>query len=321
MDEALEIIRDKSALVLSGGGTLGIGEIGSLRRLDDFGLKLKKFKSVSGSSVGSLIATAIACGGTMDYIENKMEAINYQLLADKDCILVQAGRLLKNFGIRDMDGVRKLVSEVLIDLVGTDAITFQQLFNRTGVWLTITYLSFNYERTIFADHIYEPDSLIRESVVKSAAIPIFYESYQIGNGCNKEVIVDGGVMLNYPMMVPHLQGYKDRDILGLKFISSESKDIEDKGQPGKVEEFKQAPSNIIEYLTNLIGILRNQAMKVHVEENDWMNTVKINVGTLSSTDFNMSKQQKDWLYNQGMKAANEYILKLAELIDLGKYPL
>ena len=31
---ALQIIKDKKALVLSGGGTLGLGEIGALSKLD-----------------------------------------------------------------------------------------------------------------------------------------------------------------------------------------------------------------------------------------------------------------------------------------------
>jgi len=317
MEQALDIIKNKKALVISGGGVLGVGEIGAILRLTELGLNLKNIKSVSGSSVGSLIATTIACGAELEYIKNKMDSINFIKLKNHKSILCDAFNLLKDFGMHDMENVRKLVSEILIDLVGNKDITFKQLFEKTGIHLTITYLSFNYGRTIFADYIYEPDSLVREAIIKSSAIPVFYKSYFQGK---KEVIVDGGTMLNYCVQIPHLQGYKHEEILGLKFISSDTKqNVKDEGQPGTDEEWNEGPKNIISYLNSLVQILRNQAMKVHVKENDWKNTVKINVGTLSSTDFNMSEVEKAWLFKQGEIAADKYLEELSKLLEENKY--
>jgi len=320
-EKALEIIRNKKALVLSGGGTLGVGEVGSLIKLSELGLDMKNIKSVSGSSVGSIISTAIACNASLEYIKNKMESLDFNKLKNKTFILCDAIRLLKNFGLYSMQEVRNLISEVLIDLVGNKDITFKQLFDKTGIHLTITYLSFNYGRTIFADYVYEPDSLVREAVVKSAAIPVFYEAYfEKKDKTHKEVIVDGGTILNYPMQIPHLQGYKHEDILGIKFISSDDrKKVDDKGQPGAKDEWKEGPTNILNYLTNLVQILRDQAMKLHVKENDWKNTVKINVGTLSSTDFDMSEEEKSWLYKQGEIATGKYLEDLIKLLEKNKY--
>ena len=320
-DKALEIIRNKKALVLSGGGTLGVAEVSSIIKLSELGLNMKNIKSVSGSSVGSIISTAIACGGSLDYIKSKMESLDFNKLKNKSFILCDAIRLLRKYGLYSMEEVRNLISEVLIDLVGNKDITFKQLFDKTGIHLTITYLSFNYGRTIFADYKYEPESLVREAVVKSAAIPVFYEAYFEGKGKkHKEVIVDGGVMANFPMEIPHLQGYKHEDILGLKFISSDTrKTVEDKGQPGTEEEWKEGPTNILDYLNDLIQILRDQAMKVHVKENDWKNTVKIDVGNLSSTDFDMTEEDKEWLYKQGEIASEKYLEDLTKLLQENKY--
>lgn len=320
MDKALEIIQNKTALVLSGGGTLGLGEIGSLSKLHEYGFDLKKIKSVSGSSVGSIIATAIACGATIEYMKKKMSSINFQKLKNHDSLLADGINLLKDFGMHDMKEVRNLISEILIDLVGDKDITFRQLFNRRGIWLTVTYLSFNYERTIFADHVYEPNASIREAVVKSSAMPIFYEAYFEGKGKTREVIGDGGILLNLPFQIPHLQKYSPIEILGLKFISKGDKNVKDEGQPGAPEEDIGGPRNIIQFLYSLIQISRKQAMKVHVNENDWMNTVKINVGSLSSTDFEMSEENKDWLFKQGELGTEKYLKDLASLIENGKYP-
>jgi NTE family protein len=317
--EALEIIKNKTALVLSGGGVLGIGEVQAIIKLEEYGLDLKKIKSITGSSVGSIIAMGIACGATSEYIKKKMNSINFIKLQNKDNILVEGIHLLKNYGLHDMSEVREFVSSILIDLGYNIDITFKQLFEKTGVFLTITYLSMNYSRTIYSDHVYEPDALVRESIIKSSSIPIFYEAYIEGYGKNKQVAIDGGIMLNYPMIIPRKQNVEPKEILGLKFISSDEVDYMDEGQPGTENENKNLSTNIVSHIYNLFQILRNQAMKIHVHKNDWELTVKINVGSLTSTDFNLTPAQKNWLIDQGEKAADSYIEELSTLLQNGQF--
>jgi len=319
MDNALEIVKNKKALVLGGGGVLGQGCVAAIYRFIQLGFDLSSVKSVSGSSVGSIISTAIACGADINYIIQKMNSINFIRLKNHKSLLSDAYHLLKDFGAHDMEEVRNLISEVLIDLVGDKDITFLELYEKSGIWLTVTYLSFNYGRTIYADHIYEPDSLVREAVVKSSAIPIFYEAYFEKLGNKKEIIVDGGMMENYPMQIPKLQGYNHEDILGIKFVSPDERNSKDQGQPGKPEEWRDGPTNIINYLENLIQILRDQAMKVHVHKDDWKNTVKINIGTLTSTDFNMTEVEKAWLFKQGEMAADKYLEDLVKMLENDEY--
>lgn len=323
MEEAVEILKEKKALVFSGGGVLGIGQVGALSKLIDLGLSLKNITSVTGSSVGSIIATAVACGADINYIKNKMNSIDYNALQGDSCFLIQGIRLINRYGLHSTNGVRNLISDVLKDLIGNSDITFKELFDKTGVWLTITYLSLNYGRTIYADHVYEPDTLVREAVVKSSSIPIFYDAYfEKGTSNGKKqtfVSVDGGMMLNYPMVVPRLQNVNPRELLGLKFVSTGDVNVKDEGQPGTDAEDMGPPTNIITYLNNMIQILRKQAMKVHVSNNDWMLTVKINVGTLSSTDFSLTDAQKEWLFNQGQTSIDNYLQELTSLLEEGKF--
>jgi NTE family protein len=315
MEEALENIKNKTALVLSGGGVLGMGEAGSLVRLEEIGLPLKNFKSVSGSSVGSIIGLGIACGADSEYIEKKMREVNLSELENKQCFLIEGFRLINNFGLRKICGVRKFVTSILTDLGYKTNITFKELYDKTGVWLTVTYLSLNYERTIYADHVYEPNSSVLETVIKSTAIPVFYEAYFETKNKIKEVCVDGGIQLNFPMIVPRLQKVDPKEIIGLKFISSGDVHVKDEGQPGTPEEDNGPPKNIVNFLTTIVNILRKQAMKVHVSKNDWKLTVKINVGTMSSTNFDLTEVEKEWLFSQGKYAVDKYIEELTNLIE------
>jgi len=317
--EALEIIRDKTSIVFAGGGTLGVAAVGALEKLEENGLDLKQIRSVSGSSVGSILATALTCGADVKYMKNKLDSIDFQKLMNKKCFLVQGINLIKDYGLHDMSEVRNFVVSVFTDLGFNPDITFKELFEKTGVWLTITYLSMNYGRTIFADHIYEPTSSVRETIIKSSAIPIFYEAYFEGYGKDRQVSVDGGTIDLYPFRAERYKNIPLHEIIGLKFVSSEEKEFTDEGQPGTIDENKGAPSNIISYLENLFDIIRNQAMKLHVKNSDWLNTVKINVGNFSSTDFNLTQSQKDWLFEQGEKAIEDYIQELSDNLRDGKY--
>lgn len=317
MQLALENILNKKALVLSGGGVLGLGMSGSLVRLEEIGLSLKQFKSITGSSVGSIIGLGITCGADSTYIKKKLDEVDLLELENKQCFLVEGGRLINKFGLRKMTGIRKFVSSILKDLEIPINITFKELFEKTGVWFTVTYLSLNYGRTIYADHIYEPNSIVLETVIKSATIPIFYETYF---DCkedkkNKEACVDGGTQLNFPMIVPRLQNVNPKEILGLKFVSSGDVTVKDEGQPGIPEEDNGPPENIINFLKTIIDILRKQAMKVHVSKDDWKLTVKINVGTLSSTNFSLSEAEKYWLFVQGKNSVDKYVEELTKLIE------
>jgi len=317
--QALEIINGKTALVLSGGGILGVAEAQAIIRLEEYGLDLKKIKNVSGSSVGSIIATAIACGASSDYIKKKIYSIDFKKLESKDCFLVEAWRLLRKYGLHDMDEVRKFVSSIFVDLGYSPNITFKELYEKSGVFLTITYLSMNYGRTIYSNHIYEPNNSVCEAIIKSSSIPVFFEAYIEGSGANKQVSVDGGVMLNYPMIIPRKQNVEPIEILGLKFITPDEVEYMDEGQPGVSSENKNLSTNIISHLYNLFQILREQAMKLHVHKDDWKLTVKINVGNLSSTNFNLSQVERDWLIEQGEKAVDDYIDELTDLLTRGKF--
>jgi len=122
------------------------------------------------------------------------------------------------------------------------------------------------------------------------------------------------------MIIPRLQKVNPIEILGLKFVSTGDVNVRDEGQPGIPEEDKGAPKNIVSHLSMLFDILRKQALKVHVHENDWVLSVKINVGTLSSTNFDMTEAEKEWLFQQGVEGVNTYVSKLEKQLEEGTFP-
>ncbi len=52
-------------------------------------------------------------------------------------------------------------------------------------------------------------------------------------------------------------------------------------------------------------MLRNHALKIHIDESDWKRTTRVDVGTISATDFNLTEDEKVFLLKRGRKGTLE----------------
>ena len=323
LDQAKQILANKSALCFEGGGVLGIGHVGALSRLSELG-GLKKITHVTGASVGSILAAAFGCGASMEYVQHVMFGLDVTSFKDTSkCIVKDLYRFFKKYGWYKCDAVENLAGEIMKDLTGNPDITFLEAFNKFGIKLTITYLSVNYSKSRYANHITEPNLQIKKAIRRSAAIPVFYQAVWDYKSKNKpELFVDGGVTDSYPIHVLKEQHCPLKDILGFKLCSSVEFNEYKEDMKEPVDEIDDGvPKNIYTYVMKLIGIVHNQALRYHVHTEDWKVTTKIDIGTLTTTDFNITEDQKQWLYNQGKVAIDKHLDEIVEMLKLGTYPL
>jgi NTE family protein len=333
-EKAIEILQNKTAFAFEGGGTLGVSHVSALEKLHQLG-GMKKITHVVGSSVGSIVGTALAAGATIEYMKDTLFNMDLKIFQDIDSNnkLKDLFQLLKYYGQNKTEAIRTFIGQVLKDLTGNSDITFKQLHESTNIHLTITYLSLYYDKTLYADYLTEPDTMVKDAVTKSSTIPIFYEAYwedmldqQYQRKCfsckcfsfNREMYkcsVDGGTLDNYPIHVLREQGCDPINIIGFKFISDGELNVYDYSYNNQVKIAKGSPKNIVQFLIKIAEIGRIQAMHVHVDENDWKLTVKTHVGELTSTDFNMTEEQKLWLYNQGTKAVEKHLEDIKSILE------
>jgi len=69
-------------------------------------------------------------------------------------------------------------------------------------------------------------------------------------------------------------------------------------------------TNIKTFSINLLEAMMMQIAQGHVRGNDWKRTIKVNVGEISSTDFDLDDQQKEWLIGQGEKTTIEFFANI-----------
>jgi NTE family protein len=324
--QALNIVANKTALCFEGGGVLGCAHIGALRALNDIG-GFKNITHVVGTSVGSIIAAAVGCSAKIEYMEKKF--FNMKLNTFKDgsgcffnlCRLIKKGSDTQHgYGWYKGDQIEAFAGQMLKELTNDANITFEQAYQKYGIRLTIVYFSVNYNKTRYADYKTAPTLQIKKAIKMSSAIPVYYSAvWKNRIGKSNEVFVDGGLTDNYAVHVLKDQGCPLETILGFKLCSivefNEYK--EDTGQtPDEIDN--GPPSNIYNHVINMIHIIHNQSLRYHVHQEDWQVTVKIDVGSYSTTDFGITHDQEMWLYNQGKFALQQHINDVSKLLELNK---
>jgi len=292
---------NKRGIVIAGGGTLGIAEVGALNELRRRDFDFEKLTHFAGASIGSLLATALACRGSIDYIDKVMNELDLEDLKDDSFgIIRDLTRLLKKNGFYKGVALKKLIKKILVDITGDADITFSQIYTRYNSYLVIPVLE-NYEKTIYYDRFTAGDMPVRKAMRRSAGIPFFYQAI-IEKEPQLKMYADGGTLDNYPFHC--LEKYLATDqIIGLRLMSS--REIYELNH----EVETSAPADFCEALIKLIGVMRKLAMKIHEKPEYWANTVKIDIHHMKSTDFKLSEEEKKWLFNQGVLAVTNYFNK------------
>lgn len=169
----------KSALVLSGGGALGLAHVGVLKAIEaDY-----EFDFLAGVSAGSIVAAGIACGMNAKQIEH---AIN-----QTDLFSLAFDVSWKNTGLITGDAIKDSLDNIY------GGRTFADL--KVPLHIGATDFSTGQRVTI-------SDGLIADAVRASLAIPVVFEPYHHAE--RDQYLVDGGLSQNFPLdlAIEHYQG-------------------------------------------------------------------------------------------------------------------
>jgi predicted acylesterase/phospholipase RssA len=272
-------------LVLSGGSTRGISEIGAVKKLiDDNLLDLKKLKAVAGTSAGSMFGLLIVLGFTVDEIWNFIYWLDMEKLVDPDFFMflkkcgVETGRIIYNF-----------FEDILTKKTGIKHINFKQLYEITKIHFTVVGSCLTTKKAVYYDHINTPNFKVSMAIRISIGMPGFFTPVVINN--NK--YIDGGVINNYPM---NLFADKLDETIGILIRNDYS----------TVYEYPE------EYFMAVINLFLHQYFEKMVEKYS-ENTISIEEKSDNRSIFNFSidNETKIRLFDTGVEAAKKFIEKLS----------
>lgn len=296
--------------VFEGGGVRGIGHVGAVCRMEQGGWQ---FGDLAGSSAGAIVASLLAAGYTGSELKKELETLDYMRFKGRDLpdrlgIVGKSVSLLFSLGIYNTDYLESWLSSLL----GRKGIRSFSDVERFGRKLYITASDLTEKRLlIFPEDLKyftdEPKEFpISLAVRMSVSIPIFFEPVRLkDNSGRKHLIVDGGLLSNYPLWLFD-DGRKTFPAFGFQFI--------DEDGPCHCPVCKARP-NLVDYLKAIISTSLDAIDRHSLSAGDYERTIRISAmaGTgedrrkISAVDFNISREDSQSLFRNGWDAADRFL--------------
>ncbi|MCB1687651.1 MAG: DUF3336 domain-containing protein [Halioglobus sp.] len=158
----------RSALMLSGGGTLGYFHFGVLRALIEQGLCPRV---ISGASAGAFVASIVGTRTDEEYLQLFDDHyLARALTANRENIKIGFG----NSSSVDMKAIKREMARMIPDM------TFLEAYEKTGRSINITISPAEPRQTSrLLNHITSPNVTIRSAVLASSALPGVFPPVQL----------------------------------------------------------------------------------------------------------------------------------------------
>lgn len=311
-----------SNAVFEGGGIRGIGHVGAACVFEKNGYQ---FENIAGSSAGAIVASLLVVGYNCDEIKEIMKDLDYESFKQKTLFdyLGSTGKglnILFNYGIYSSSYFETWLHNLLAKKGKT---TFGHIKSTNNICgnsiykLQVTASDLTDKKLLvfpedLKDFCINPDTYsIAKAVRMSMSIPVFYEPYRLKDCNGKEhLIVDGGLLSNYPMWIfddgksiPYCPTF------GFKFADNPSTN-------SKIIT-KENRLTVFEYMQSIVATALDAIDKQYISESkgDLQRTTLIpttvtvsgknkNIG---STDFDITKDESEALFNNGADAAKKFL--------------
>lgn len=277
-------------LCLSGGGVRAISYIGALQVLEEEGL-LKNITEFLGVSAGALVALLLSIGFSLTDLNNIMRGLDFS-----EVRAIDPEKLLgydEHYGIDDGEGLRYLIESLLKRKGLPPTIRFCDLPKDKKLRIWATDLNDLKPREFSAKTT--PNVQVQHALRASMALPFYFTP--VRDPINGHLLTDGGVIANYPIV--HLTPFEAQFTIGLTFDDHKNNHTH--------------ISNMLGYFNQIMSCFWiNENMAIYTRYSK--NTIIIPCSSFPSWNFEITYEEKDYLYKTGQTAAKEYLEMLKKPI-------
>jgi NTE family protein len=298
----------KADAVFEGGGVKGIGLVGAVAVAEEKGYQ---WVNVAGTSAGAIVAALTAAGYTGAEMKEILDALDYNKfkdtsLLDRVPIVGPISSVIFEKGIYE----GQFFEEWMRDLLKKKNVeTFNDLIleeygddERYRFKLRVIASDISRGRLLvlpqdIADYGIRPEDLnVAAAIRMSMSIPFFFEPITLKNMKTNQVsyIVDGGVLSNFPVWLFDTEGnVPEWPTFGFKLVEPEE------GKPHQV----RGP---ISLLAALFSTMIEAHDARYIEDQQFVRTISIPTLGVGTTEFDISRERSDQLYQSGRQAAEEF---------------
>ncbi len=310
----------KLNLVLEGGGVKGIALVSAIEELENAGYS---WACLGGTSAGAIVATLLAVGYTGSDLKDKLlNDLDFRNIMDSNWPNIQYIRsakgldkvliipliwnllrnFFKNYGLFDGDYILNYVRNLIKIKTGEDRYTFSHLARRPDATITKLNLMVTditnkrlliLPRDLKKLNIKAKDMEIALAMRMSMSFPLFFKPIRI---CvkNKDLwFMDGGVLSNFPYWyVDGLETHEGKPAyptVGLELIEKPDEPI----------------ASIWGLVTAMLSTMISSFDRAYASSKK--RVIKIDVKGISTLDFDLSSDKKDYLCNNGKSAAIKFL--------------
>jgi len=296
--------------VFQGGGVKGIALVGALLGFAEHGWT--DWISVAGTSAGSIIASYLACGHGPEDLEKLLRETPYEKFQDWGAGGKYIGggfNLVRHHGLARGEYFHKWFLEQ------TDEKTFGDVKKAGRTLKLIASDVANKNLLVLPDDLVnyrqpggndpiDPDSYrIADAARMSMSIPYFFQPVELVNIESNlpGTVVDGGMLSNFPVW---LFDVDDRDpvrpTFGFRLTGGH-------GVGGGIQTIVDGLGWPVKLGSEMFHTAMEAWDKRFMSHSTAVRTCPVDAGTIGATEFDLTKEQQDWLINSGKTAAAAFL--------------
>ncbi|WP_394232925.1 patatin-like phospholipase family protein [Niallia oryzisoli] len=283
--------------VFSGGGIRGIALIGAIEEIEKRGYQ---FARVAGSSAGAIIAAFIAAGYKSKEIYQLVDEMDLKILLDErksflPFSLTKWVALYWSLGLYKGDALEMWLEETL---ARKGLRTFSDLPQQKLRFIASDIT--NSRLMVIPDDLDQyglnPKSFsIARAIRMSCSIPYFFEPVRLKVDRETNIIVDGGVLSNFPIWLFEDEHYqRERPIIGIKL------------SPKTDEVPKHKIDNAIQLFKALFETMKDAHDARHISSKQEKDIIFIPSTGVFATEFALTDEMKLQLVQQGRDCAIKF---------------
>lgn len=304
-------------LVFEGGGVKGIGLVGAVSVLLEHGYLPQ---NLAGSSAGAVTAALLAAGYTPSELKEEVLALDYGRFQDRAWedrlpLLEKTASLLLDQGIYEGRELHAWVAERLeakgVHTFGDLVVEQTKDDPRWRYRLQVIASDVTGRRLLVlprdADRLgVDPDRLnVALAVRMSMSIPIFFEPVRWLNPDDgrQQVIVDGGMLSNFPVWLFDSDGEPDWPTFGLLLVEPDPTT----SVAARLTRPDRGAHALVDYVKSLAQTMMEAHDRLYVEEANYARTVAIPTLGVGTTEFDLSRERAIALFESGRSAAERFL--------------
>ncbi|MFJ7734676.1 patatin-like phospholipase family protein [Lysinibacillus sp. NPDC097231] len=284
--------------VFSGGGLKGFALVGAYQVLEAENFR---FRRVAGTSAGAILATFIAAGYSGKEIQTMLEELDVPSLLDSRKTFLPFPfmkwvNVYRHLGLYKGKALEKWFFQ---KLSAKGIYTFADL-PKDSLKLVASDLT-NGRMIVLPDdlsnyHIDAKNFSVACALRMSCGIPFFFEPVTLKTGKGESIIVDGGVLSNFPLWIfDDREGRKVRPIIGLKLSRR------------REEQCPHEIKNGLDLYEALFSTMKDAHDERYISRRHEKDIIFIPVDDYSATQFDLDEEAKEVLLEIGRNRTIQFL--------------